>query len=490
MVELAPDEIVDRFLENALTIEVLQQAHAKAHLSGGDLSVFAEELRNAICAPENGNILSLNICDRSGHLPTKCGRLGVAEGKRTRNKDLLSCVHCFRPLTVEVSCCAACQEPSASEEPSEVPERCAYATLLYGSKVEYILGALVTGWSLETSGSRMDRLLLHTDDVATEFLELLSHYWTFKRVDYLQGSPNLYKNWQSSRFKAVFTKLQALSCTEYSKVLMLDLDLLIRGNIDELFQLRAPAALKRASGKSQPEHGGAFRADDMWRERRDDMCSGINAGVMLLKPDMAVYRRMVAEISDSSHPEHIGTHGPEQDYLARFYSTFFTGEWRHIHARYNYQPMLPADYCSEGHKALSLLRDVVVVHYSGPRVKPWELVEGESLGAEAVTVLLENDAQVWSRFSRVGRVTGGSKPGMPRTRVMDDVPVTQTDSSAALPQEVQTVMWEWVEALRSCVQDLGRKDLDLLEIIRNVERSNPPSAPEGRGPFGRRRDRR
>merc|ERR1711913_73805 len=121
----------------------------------------------------------------------------------------------------------------------------------------------------------------------------------------------------------------ALSCTDYSKVLMLDLDMLIRRNIDELFNLETPAAMKRSSGHDQPSHGGTFSSADLWRNNRDDMCSGINAGVMLLHPNSRVYGRMVSEIKDIRHPEHIGTYGPEQDYLSRFYCTFLSGTWTH-----------------------------------------------------------------------------------------------------------------------------------------------------------------
>merc|ERR1719401_2417127 len=85
-----------------------------------------------------------------------------------------------------------------------VEERYAYATLLYGDKVEYFLGALVTGWSLKATGTKKDLLLLHTDDVPTEFLELLAQFWILREVEYLEGSPKMYKNYSSSRFKAVF----------------------------------------------------------------------------------------------------------------------------------------------------------------------------------------------------------------------------------------------------------------------------------------------
>ena len=45
------------------------------------------------------------------------------------------------------------------------------------------------------------------------------------------------------------------------------------------------------------------------------MMSGINAGVMLFNPDRAVYQRMLSEIKDHRHPEHLDCYGPEQEYM-------------------------------------------------------------------------------------------------------------------------------------------------------------------------------
>jgi len=265
---------------------------------------------------------------------------------------------------------------------------------------------------------------------------------------------------------AVFTKLQALSCTDYSKVLMLDLDMLIRSNIESLFELPTPAALKRASGRGQPSHGGSFDARDLWRTDCEDMCSGINAGVMLLQPDIRVYKRMLSEIRDPHHPEHIGTFGPEQDYLARFYCVFLNGSWTHIHARYNYQLQLPYDYCSAEHRALVLESDVAVAHYSGPSVKPWALSR-EVLDVSGLQRLLHDDG-VRQAFARVIGTPGAGR-GPPRERIMDGVHVVETSEPQALPKDCQNVMWEWVLALRECRQQLlSEHGFDILDTAQEV----------------------
>ena len=58
---------------------------------------------------------------------------------------------------------------------------------------------------------------------------------------------------EGHRFDGVFTKLYALSSVNYDKVLMMDIDLAILDCPDELFQLKAPAAMRR--GPWESEHG-------------------------------------------------------------------------------------------------------------------------------------------------------------------------------------------------------------------------------------------
>eukprot|EP00419_Tripos_fusus_P054139 CAMPEP_0172810968 /NCGR_PEP_ID=MMETSP1075-20121228/9129_1 /TAXON_ID=2916 /ORGANISM="Ceratium fusus, Strain PA161109" /LENGTH=990 /DNA_ID=CAMNT_0013650353 /DNA_START=71 /DNA_END=3041 /DNA_ORIENTATION=+ len=481
---------LERFLETRLTASALQAAMAGTHLDG-NLELAVQGLRDRLCGnsqeiDHGGPMLQVAMRDttfgrsNSGKLPTTVARTALPDAGAPCRELPVACVYCRLPLVLEVGrggtltgtdteCCV--EGPVGAEEGAP----CAYATLLYGNKVEYFLGALVTGWSIKATGSTLERLLLHTDDVPGPFLKALSTFWTPREVQYLEGCPKLYKEYNKSRFKSVFTKLQALTCTDFSKVLMLDLDMLVRSNLDELFSLRAPAALRRSSGREQPPHGGTFSAEDMWHANRTDMSSGINAGVMLLEPDHRIFDRMAAEIQDPRHPEHIGTYGPEQDYLARFYSTFLSGRWTHIHARFNYQPMLPRDYVSSAHRKLDLQRDVIVAHYSGPRVKPWKLNGRGDLDVGSVMQLLHDGSVCGLRSGEpLGasscneRSQGGRQvASQSKERIMDGVVVKDTGPEE-LPANVRALMWEWVEALRSCVEDLKQMGINIVDIISEV----------------------
>jgi len=487
-VKVAADEL-DRWLAEKLTPQSLQACLAES-LASGDLAAAAAALTETVLWPsacestdaptlkvqplnpgrsmamDPSEVASLDLTkvltEAAAGEDGDAGRSGVEAG--------FACLHCRLPVKFEVTHAAKDGEEASSEGAGT--KRYAYTTLFYGHKTEYLLGALVVGWSLLASGCKCERLLMYTSDVPANFLKLLGHYWNLKKVEYIEGSKKLYWDHKSSRFHSVFTKLEALNCTEYDKVLMLDIDMLIREGLDHLFDLPAPGALKRASGQGQPPHGGFYGNEELWRDRRDDTKSGINAGVMLLKPDNAVYRRMLEEVQDDDHPEHIGSYGPEQDYISRFYCAFFEGRWTHLHAKYNYQLMLPNDYVSQAHRDLDVLRDVAVAHYSGPRVKPWKMVQAardSDLGEAEVERLLYDDSL---RACMGGNSSSSAPPGPPRERVMDGVLIVEDQSKASgqLPDNIQAVMWEWVLALRECYHQLWREaDLDLLEMIREAK---------------------
>merc|ERR1712218_385959 len=105
-------------------------------------------------------------------------------------------------------------------------------------------GALVLGAGLRASGTKHDLVLLHTDDIPQSALQLLSRVWSLRLVDFVSADQNLFCM-LGSRFEGVFTKLHVLALTEYTKVLLLDLDIAVIQCPDDLFSLPAPAAMHR-----------------------------------------------------------------------------------------------------------------------------------------------------------------------------------------------------------------------------------------------------
>eukprot|EP00435_Cladocopium_sp_Y103_P068097 s34_g31.t1 len=110
-----------------------------------------------------------------------------------------ACPCCKRPLRLELSEKA----PKATVAP-EAKGRYAYLICLWGSSMEYVLGAM-------------------------EHIDRLSALWQCRRISHVQvPMEQLSFPDREERFAHVFTKLRGLGLTEYEKVLMMDIDLLVR----------------------------------------------------------------------------------------------------------------------------------------------------------------------------------------------------------------------------------------------------------------------
>ena len=252
------------------------------------------------------------------------------------------CPCCRRPLDVTLfrnqEHVAITPAPRATYDDYE--NRFAYAATLWGAKPGFALGALVLGASLRRSGTKHDLVLMHTDDVPPSTRVLLSRVWKLKLVELVSGDSGLFSS-PGGRFTYVFTKLHVLSLTEYSKVLLLDLDIAVLRCPDELFELKAPAAMHRSITGALP-HGAPidgrsfFIGEDVppdcqayeWGQG-----SGINGGVMLFQPNERWYEKTLKEVRTPVHPERVPGNGPEQDYLSRF----FAPNWTNISPTFNYQ---------------------------------------------------------------------------------------------------------------------------------------------------------
>lgn len=111
----------------------------------------------------------------------------------------------------------------------------------------YIAGAAATAYSIKNSGSTYDVVCMVTPDVTEEGRERLRIVCTnVVEVPYLQfevkklkttKQQNLYDKWVD----VSFTKWNALSLTEYVKVLFIDADKIVLQNIDHLFSHSTPA---------------------------------------------------------------------------------------------------------------------------------------------------------------------------------------------------------------------------------------------------------
>ena len=253
-----------------------------------------------------------------------------------------NCPCCRRPLEITMS--------STAEEPwqpwtkfrhgSRDP-RYAFVTALWGANAGYALGALVLGSRLQKLSPQIDRVIVHTDDVPSNYLETFVRdgLWQLCKVNYIDGVSDLYIS-KGNIFDGVFTKLAVWKLEEYDKVLLLDIDIIPLKPLDELFQLNCPAAMVRGQGTyshGAEVDGSRFFGSEDNQNYPWGQSGGINAGLILLQPDDHVFQQMLSEVTCKYHPCHVAGSGPEQDYLSRFFAARKECPWHHISVAWNYQ---------------------------------------------------------------------------------------------------------------------------------------------------------
>jgi len=165
-------------------------------------------------------------------------------------------------------------------------KRYAFVTVLFGNHHGYCVDAAVLGESLRQSQTAHEMLMLHTSDVPAQWLKVLAEIgWELRLVDYLHAK-GLYADGPDGRFANVFTKLRVFTLIEYDKVVLLDTDLLVRGNIDSLFERPAPAALRRHAAANFAD-GSKIMGEEFF-DASGNQTGGINAGVMVLSHLMMI----------------------------------------------------------------------------------------------------------------------------------------------------------------------------------------------------------
>ena len=241
----------------------------------------------------------------------------------------------------------------------------AFATVIFGDDGRFFLEAAVMGASLKAR-TKMDMVCLHTDEVPEVWRQgLASIGWLLQEVQHIEYSPKVYK--KTGRFHQVFTKLQVVGLSNYSKVVMLDSDLLIRSaDIDEIFTRDAPAAVRRHSSGDYVDFEPV--GDEMFFVQGKQI-GGINAGFVLLNASLKDLKKMQLQLKNALVPGRLPfTHGPEQDYLTRYYAG---EEWKTLGIQWNFQ-LHQIAYCTrpKHSKCVRLtmgLDEIKVVHFSGER---------------------------------------------------------------------------------------------------------------------------
>ncbi|KAJ7195395.1 hypothetical protein O6H91_Y511100 [Diphasiastrum complanatum] len=141
-----------------------------------------------------------------------------------------------------------------------------YATLLYGN--EFLLGVRTLGKSIRDTGTTKNMVVLVSDGVTFEAIQLLkADGWIVEHI-HLLANPNRHR---PARFWGVYTKLKIFNMTEYEKVVYLDADTIVLKSIEDLFDCQGFCANLKHSEK-------------------------LNSGVMVVEPSWQLFEDMLSKV--------------------------------------------------------------------------------------------------------------------------------------------------------------------------------------------------
>jgi alpha-N-acetylglucosamine transferase len=249
----------------------------------------------------------------------------------------------------------------------------AWATLL--TQPGYLPGVRTLRASLERSGSAYPLLVMVTDGIDAESRRLLEDDGCLLRpVAPLRPASGLAESYANARFAEVWTKLEAWRLTELERVIVLDADMLVRQNMDELFELElAPGTIAACHAcRCNPNRIASYPASWTPENCFYTYCRGaehtselaevdnyLNGGFLVVTPDEAVFDDMVARLRELDDLSRFPF--AEQDFL----NDLYRDRWTPLPYVYNALKTLPFQHPTVWNEA-----EVKNIHFIID--KPWE----------------------------------------------------------------------------------------------------------------------
>jgi len=218
-------------------------------------------------------------------------------------------------------------------DPVTSPESFAYVSLFFGECTDVFAGLMVTGYSLRVQFQTSHALvLLHTSDVPDRFLRALRELYTLRLVEDVPfGGSHISRSSRPELWRT-FGKLRAMELTEFSKILFLDADLLVRRSLDALFEIATPAGVEV---NSEDPHGAPVQGFKIPRERLMSadgvLRARVNAGVLLLSPSHEAFEQLAEKALLGTCCDSCC---PEEDLLTRHWAH---SPWKSLGAEHNFE---------------------------------------------------------------------------------------------------------------------------------------------------------
>jgi len=188
---------------------------------------------------------------------------------------------------------------SAPEQPAGSASSCDQAGLSADLLSRYCLDALVLGHSFQRVESCYDRVLMCTSEAldlarSMGWLELLHMVgWKTLQIEPVKVADILISKCRK-KFSGCFAKLRALALHGYTRVALMDLDMVVRQNVDCLAdpsQFPAPMAAARVNWRNRELQPGEQMYSRDFFDNEGKQRYGVNAGLSFSKPQKPSWAR-------------------------------------------------------------------------------------------------------------------------------------------------------------------------------------------------------
>ena len=163
-----------------------------------------------------------------------------------------------------------------------------------------------------------------------------------------------------------FFKLMSTSLTQFTKIILIDCDVIVLKNMDELFQRKSMSATS-AGVCVHPDWKGQF-----------------TSGLVVIEPNIEIFTKLIAAIEPTVKRLHNeGKRTGDQDVIQSVFPDWGEQQNLLIHEKYNVIWYAIPDFCRYYQMGT---KDIYMVHFTGAK-KPWAYDKNFAI------------TELWSRFS-------------------------------------------------------------------------------------------
>jgi lipopolysaccharide biosynthesis glycosyltransferase len=250
------------------------------------------------------------------------------------------------------------------------------AFVAYLGNDRFFSGILALNASLKEHNNHEDLIILVGEDVSNSVVKFLkAKSFCIKMVKDI-ANPNASGD-DSRGKKYMYTKLRVFEVTGFEKIIYLDADMVVCGNIGSLFEKEHMSAVVA---------GGLLPENTSWVD--------FNSGMMVIDPEPATFSSMLESINTLQSPDET-----DQGFLNSFFSEWKNDKRLHLDHKFNVPSNYIDQYCEVNDFEFSfinnklLTKNVDILHYWGSE-KPWDF-EFTQLSKQKLTTKYRQTLALW-----------------------------------------------------------------------------------------------